>query len=1140
MPRRGGLGGPQCAMNDGDTLPVPNAGAAPQAGGRVGGRYVLERPLGRGGMGEVWYARDEQSGGPVALKFVRVEGGVSPSAPLRTRQAREARAAQRIRHPRVVELYGVVEEEGHGPVLVMQYLEGEPLSERLERAGALSLAEVAPLAIDLCDGLSAAHAAGVVHRDLKPSNVLLVPGDGGVRPCIVDFGVAKLLSTTLEAVSSTAGGFAGTPIYMAPEQLFGEGDVDHRADLWSLGLVLYASLTGQTPTAGENLGQVLKKVLEQPLPRASSFLPSLPAEVDKMLARLLARERSARPALPEVAAAFAPFAGREVPAMPAPKFASQRVSDAGGASGPFGLATTVGDESRAPVAVVAASTVRPGPRGSKARFVVAAAVALGAVGLAARYPAALRELASPAAEARRVRSFAVLAPAGELSPDAAAAETLARALSLAWAASAEVRVVPPEIAARAPAARALLAAPGAAAARAAAEALGVDALVLVRAPAPASADANAPLASLTLYAAPDDFRAADALALGPSAGAPELLGAPRLVRERFGLRDGGAAASALASLGLPSASLPLARALRAQRALRRGDLGAARRELDAEGPSATEAPALHLARAQLKAAEGRDGEAQALASEALAASAGLARDEHLALEAEAHRLAFDFDRAIEAYRALWATRPEALEHGLRLAEVLVAASRLAEATEVLGQVTERQPADEGGRVGELLGLALFRLGEGERAARELAPSLERAERAGNSGAAARACLTLSSLHRTDDLAKAREYAERGRALYASAGDAVGVVRAGLAAADALLRAERFDEAIAAMNQARRDAPAGGGAVAETHVRALEVELARFRGDLEKARGLAESELASARSTGNKPLISHALNGLAGLTLDLGDGNRAAPILLDAIALAKGMGDKHSAARALSNLALVHHNAGELFRAREVAEESVRLYREVRDHYDIAWALDALGLVELAAARPAEARKLFEEALGVRKDNGLVGGQSRLNLATAHAYEGHLAEAVATCQQAVDEFRGQGQDGQEANALMQLADMLLEAGEHRRSRVAADRALALGDEGTRRSTAESLAPVLAELEFAAGDRSAPDRLARAIAAGRVAEEQRLWARLSLGRLWVRGGQRARGRAALTELAADARRSGQREVLRRAERELNANR
>ncbi|MCU0686996.1 MAG: serine/threonine protein kinase, partial [Polyangiaceae bacterium] len=450
-----------------------------QPGELVDGRYALVKPLGRGGMGEVWYAFDGQTGGQVALKFVRGKDGAPPSPALRARQLREARAAQRVQHPRVVALHGIVDDETHGRVIVMDYLEGESLADKIARHGALPLGEAAGLAIDLCEGLGAAHAVGVVHRDLKPSNVLLVPGEGGVRPCLIDFGVAKLLSLADEAVSSTAGGFAGTPMYMAPEQLFGEGDVDHRADVWSLGLLLFDALTGHTPTAGAHLGEVLKKVLEGPLPRARSFMPELPAEIDQVLARMLLRDRAERPTLAEVAGIFAPFAGCEAPTRPLPApnalaFA-ETLEARPAARVPAGpLPTTLGPATGPLPTTLDASaghlplsrSVRPldvsgdgGPGssveassgrrwGNLGAMAVVAALVAGVLGAGARYRAAFGEPSSGRAGAHRVRSFAVIGPSADLSPEAGSAQTLARTLALGWASSAELRVVPPEAAAR--------------------------------------------------------------------------------------------------------------------------------------------------------------------------------------------------------------------------------------------------------------------------------------------------------------------------------------------------------------------------------------------------------------------------------------------------------------------------------------------------------------------------------------------------------------------------------------------------------------------------------------------------------------------------------------------------------------------
>ena len=230
-----------------------------EPGAEIADRYVLARLIGEGGMGTVWAAEDTQTGDRVALKFMK--GNVVTPEQQR-RFMREARAAGAVDHAAVVEVLDVVELEDGSPVIVMEHLEGESLAERLDRHGSLPLGDVATIMQTVVSAVGTAHAVGVVHRDLKPENIFLAKGkDGTEEVKVLDFGIAKLTALDGEAAQSTSltgsGTILGTPHYMAPEQMFGEKDIDHRADIWAIGVMLYEALSGVLPTQADNVGQVL-------------------------------------------------------------------------------------------------------------------------------------------------------------------------------------------------------------------------------------------------------------------------------------------------------------------------------------------------------------------------------------------------------------------------------------------------------------------------------------------------------------------------------------------------------------------------------------------------------------------------------------------------------------------------------------------------------------------------------------------------------------------------------------------------------------------------------------------------------------------------------------------------------------------
>jgi serine/threonine-protein kinase len=264
-------------------------------GALIAGRYKLERLLGEGGMGEVWAATHEITGGRVALKFLKAS--LDPKD-ARRRFLREARAATLVDHPNVVPIRDVVE-HADTPVLVMDLLTGETLSDRLKRLGSLELGDAARIAIQVVAAVGAAHSAGVIHRALKPEYVFLSRAtSSGEVVRVLDFGIAKLVrldpSDYAGGQVTQSGTLVGTPAYMAPEQVFGEKNLDYRVDIWAIGVMLHETLTGYRPIEGENYGQIAKKLLSGPIVTIATRRPDLPEDVITLVDSMLARERNDR------------------------------------------------------------------------------------------------------------------------------------------------------------------------------------------------------------------------------------------------------------------------------------------------------------------------------------------------------------------------------------------------------------------------------------------------------------------------------------------------------------------------------------------------------------------------------------------------------------------------------------------------------------------------------------------------------------------------------------------------------------------------------------------------------------------------------------------------------------------------------
>jgi eukaryotic-like serine/threonine-protein kinase len=252
------------------------------------GRYEILGELGRGAMGVVYKARDPQIDRLVALKTISLRGqDEDAEKEFRMRFQNEAQAAGRLHHPGIVAVFDVGEDaETHDPYIVLEYVAGEALNRILAREKKLALERALQLTEDIAAALDYAHAQGVTHRDIKPGNIL-ISQDG--RPKVADFGIAKLNLAHL----TIPGKLLGTPAYMAPEQLAGKA-ADGRSDLFSLGVILYAMVTGHSPFQGDSATTVCFKVANrEPVP-ASALNLDLPRELDAVIARAMAKDSKRR------------------------------------------------------------------------------------------------------------------------------------------------------------------------------------------------------------------------------------------------------------------------------------------------------------------------------------------------------------------------------------------------------------------------------------------------------------------------------------------------------------------------------------------------------------------------------------------------------------------------------------------------------------------------------------------------------------------------------------------------------------------------------------------------------------------------------------------------------------------------------
>lgn len=319
-------------------MPHPSRQAPLLPGQLVAGKYRLLREIGSGAMGRVWAARNETILREVALKLL-----AGRDEELRLRLKREAVACGALQHRHIVDIYDVAQTDDGDPVLVMQLLSGETLKDLLARRRRLGAMLAASIARDIALALAAMHGIGIVHRDLKPPNIFLHREPGASAPVVkvLDFGVSKHLAAK-DNFRTAPGGAVGTLLYMSPEQLQGRPDVDARADIWALGVVLFEMLAGVRPFKGDQAG-IIHQIFRGEIPSISSYVRTVDPQLAAVVSGCMCRDRDGRlgPAeriaamLDQIAGSGDPWA----PAAPASLISEERPSGAGstltGVAGPL-------------------------------------------------------------------------------------------------------------------------------------------------------------------------------------------------------------------------------------------------------------------------------------------------------------------------------------------------------------------------------------------------------------------------------------------------------------------------------------------------------------------------------------------------------------------------------------------------------------------------------------------------------------------------------------------------------------------------------------------------------------------------------------------------------------------------------------
>jgi serine/threonine-protein kinase len=300
-----------CSRDGTPLVHDPNAGKSDLVGQVIADRYRVVRLVGEGGMGQVYEAQHVNINRRFALKLLRREIVTNPEAVARFRQ--EAWSASSIGHDNIIEIDDFATLPNGSVYLAMEFLEGQALSERMRASPSLSLEEALGILLQVCSGLDAAHSKGIVHRDMKPENVFLARKHGRVVAKILDFGIAKVSGAEGSQSLTRTGTIFGTPHYMSPEQALGR-PLDHRSDIYSMGVIMYEAFTGRVPFEAESfMGILTKHITAQPTP-PRELAPETPVEIEALILRAMAKEAGDRfqsmsevlSALTAIAEAYAP------------------------------------------------------------------------------------------------------------------------------------------------------------------------------------------------------------------------------------------------------------------------------------------------------------------------------------------------------------------------------------------------------------------------------------------------------------------------------------------------------------------------------------------------------------------------------------------------------------------------------------------------------------------------------------------------------------------------------------------------------------------------------------------------------------------------------------------------------------------
>ena len=1110
----------------------------------LAGRYRIDGFLGRGAVGEVYEAFDQELGDAVAIKILRPE--IARDERVLQRFKREIQLARRVTHPNVCRVFDLVlhtstasstlSESGEPApgsprdqvFLTMELLRGETLEQLLARQGRMTTAEALPVIGHIVAALAAAHANGVVHRDLKSGNIFLVPEPSGTRAVVTDFGLAWSSIEGNDSASLTATGeLVGSPAYMAPEQVRGDESTT-ATDIYALGVVIFEMVTGELPFVGKSAFYTALKRLQEPAPSPRLHLSDLDPAWEKTILRCLEREPEKRfPSVRHVLRAL-------------------------------GL-TKAEEDATSPIRLIE-SRVRRLRRRKRLAFELGAllAVLAGCGFLWAWQTGHLRRLAAPTPESSNppvpavaMRPLVAVLPFDSLAAGAEDPQSRVffELLPLELAASGKVRVVPAEE---------------------------VDQALqdLDR------ADPGRPADSRLLKRLGADFLVTGAYLPGPAGTRWEVVLRDRTGRPAKTLSESGDAAleglgeklrQALGAGEMVAVDIESLRALVPDRAaaapwtealhhLRRDEAPAARDLLRRAVAADADNPLLHSALAETWAALGYTGKAQEEAKQTLTAM--LRREDRLAFEARYHELSQEWNEAAARWRELTAKRPDDLAGGLRQAAAEIEAGLLPDAATTLARLRRlAPPAGTDPRLDLMEARAAFARKDLPAARAAAGRAVAGAETLGGRSLVAEARLQeAGALMALKELTGARQAVAEAQRLYAALGDQGGAAEAERVLARVLFAAQDVDAArsayataaaayrrLGAEGEAARVLREAGNAYNSIHLldraaecyrqaRALSAQTGDRRGEAANLHNLAynllqRGQLAAAEALFRQTLALHrqnnfpsgeaaTLQGLAQIAFRQGRSPEAHMDYQQALGVYRRAGLKGNAAEVLNNLAEVSLDMGELAQSRREREEARRL--AAADHQDDGVARADRGIADVLRRQGdlAAARALYEQSLATYERLQLPGKQAGIldEIGVTLTLQGELVEALKRFRQALDITRQRDDHAAEAEVLIHQAQALWRWDAFREAMPALERTLAtVRDTQEPRTVIEALLTLgLVQLDL--GDRAKARRSfeeALRISRRRGARSQIAAALAGQGALQLAQGKNAEARTQLEQ-------------------------